>query len=592
VAVPDGDGPPADERNPAPDRMELVVTWVAIVWVSVVAAIDQAFGGKYGLIGFLAIGPFIAAAFASPRRVALVGLYATFFALVLSTPPRLYYPFNHLLRVLTLLASSGVAIWISGLRTQRNVQLRSARTATRNERRRRVAAETAQRMQAMARALTTAADPAQVADAVFAALRAELRVDAAIFATTNERGLLQAHRQFGYDTQQHGDDLLVALDPDGAIVDVMQRRVALIAESASDLARNWPTIEASMRATRFSALAVVPLVVSDRAVGVVVVHWTQPRTISKADRSFLFTMTGAAAQAVERARLTMTEFSNLERAQHLQDLSSALAAATIPSDVASAALGAGLKALGAQSAVCRVPTEKGQGALMCLAARGHPVLLSRAEVDGRDSVSGAAVASRRTAIVTWEASEYDDLAESQEVDLHALADLTQPLTLVAEPLTGSVGPLGVLVFAFVAQLEPSDPELRFLSTLAGLTSQALERAQLFEQERHALHEAEAGRERLSLLSDVTKLLSSSLNPTTVIHRTMRLVVGRLADACVVEVPGESGLERLDIGSGNTLDAETSRPPWPTGPGRLNWLRSTRRWSPRSDWEPVRHWRCP
>ena len=55
-------------------------------------------------------------------------------------------------------------------------------------------------MQAMARALTTAADPAQVADAVFAALRDELHVDAAIFATTNERGALRTHRQFGYVT--------------------------------------------------------------------------------------------------------------------------------------------------------------------------------------------------------------------------------------------------------------------------------------------------------------------------------------------------------------------------------------------------------
>ena len=328
-----------------PDRTEAVVTWVAMVWVSGVAIVDEIYGGKFGLIGFLAIGPFIAAAFASPRRTALVGAYATFFSLVLSTPPRQYGQFNHLLRVLTLVASSGVAIWISDLRTNGNVQLWSARTATRNERRRRVAAETAQRMQAMARALTTAADPAQVADAVFAALRDELHVDAAIFATTNERGVLRAHRQFGYDTDEHGDDLLGALDPDGAIGDVMRRRVALIAESVSDLARQWPIIEASMRATRFSSLAIVPLVVSDRAVGVVVVHWVQPRTISKADRSFLFTMTGAAAQAVERARLTVTEFSNLERAQHLQDLSSALAAATTAGEVASAAMGAGLRAL-------------------------------------------------------------------------------------------------------------------------------------------------------------------------------------------------------------------------------------------------------
>jgi GAF domain-containing protein/anti-sigma regulatory factor (Ser/Thr protein kinase) len=554
VAVPESDGATGDERQPVSDRLETVVTWVALVWVTGVAVVDEIYGGKFGLIGFLAIGPFIAAAFASPRRTALVGAYATLLSLVLSTPPRQYGQFNHLLRVLTLVFSSGVAIWISQLRTERNVALRSARTSIRNERRRRVAAETAQRMQAMARALTTAADPAQVADAVFAALRDELRVDAAIFATSNERGVLRAHRQFGYESYQHGDDLLVALDPDGAIGDVMRRRVALIAESVSDLARDWPIIEASMRTTRFSSLAVVPLVVSDKAVGVVVVHWVQPRTISKADRGFLFTMTGAAAQAVERARLTVTEFADLERAQQLQHLSSALAAATTPGDVASAAMGAGLRALRAQSAACRVPVDRGHRSLKCLATSGHPVVLARTDVGAHDTVSGQAFSTGRTTIVSVGAAATPDPTLAREVDPGAVTVLSQPLTVVAEPLIGNAG---VLVFAFVAQLDPSDPELRFLATLAGLTAQALERAQLFEQERQALHDAESGRERLSLLSDVTKLLSSSLNPTTVIHRTMNLVVGRLADACVVEVPGDTGLQRLDVGSGSILDAETS-----------------------------------
>ena len=536
--------------------METVVTWVAVVWVSGVAIVDEIYGGKFGLIGFLAIGPFIAAAFASPRRTAWVGLYATIFSLVLTTPPRQYGQFNHLLRVLTLVASSGVAIWLSRLRIQRTQQLSSARSETRNERRRRVAAETAQRMQAMARALTTAADPAQVAEAVFAALRDELQVDAAIFATTNQRGALHAHRQFGYESEQQADDLLLALDPDGPVGDVMQRRVALIAESVADLARHWPNIEVALRGTRFSSLAVVPLVVSDHAVGVVVVHWARPRAISQADRSFLFTITGAAAQAVERARLTVTEFANLESAQQLQDLSSALAAATTPADVAQAALGAGLRAMGAQSAVCRVPLDGGRRGLSCLARGGRTSVLSDSEVQMQSSVSGAAFTSNRSVVVTLGDSGPPDPV-SEEVDPEALTDPGQPITIVAEPLTGNAGTLGVLVFAFVSHLEPSDPDLRFLSTLAGVTSQALERSQLFEQERRALRDAEAGRERLSVLSDVTKLLSSSLNPTTVMHRTMNLVVGRLADACVVEVPGQTGLARLDIGSESTLAAGTS-----------------------------------
>ena len=42
------------------------------------------------------------------------------------------------------------------------------------------------------------------------------------------------------------------------------------------------------------------------------------------------------------------------------------------------------------------------------------------------------------------------------------------------------------------------------------------------------------------------MLSSSLEPTTVIRRTMSLVEGRLADSCIVQVPGENGLVRLDV----------------------------------------------
>ena len=552
MAEPESEEPPAGNASPRGDRTEILSTTVAGLWVCVVAVVDAVYGGKFGLIGFLAIGPFIAAAFSGVRRTALIGLLATFFSIVLSTPPRQYGQLNHLLRVLTLVASSGVAIWISYLRTQRSQQLWSARTETRIERRRRVAAETAQSMQALARALTTSADPAQVADAVFGALRDELHVDAAIFATTDARGNLCVHRRFGYGTDRSERALVSAMDSDGELHAVLQRRLAYFAESTSSQRRNWPVLAAALTADELSSLAVVPLVVSDHAVGAVVVQWVKSRSISEADKSFLFTITGAAAQAVERARLTMTEFSNLERSQHLHHLSSALAAATTPGDVAREALAGGRRALGAQSAACRVPVAGGR-ALSCLASSGHPALLSRELVPVEHTPSGSTFTSGRTNVATLAATGGDEPDVSPEVVPHIMVELGQQVTLVTEALVGSAGPLGVLTLAFVGRPEPSEPELRFLSTLAGLAAQALERAQLFEQERQALRDAEAGRDRLSLLSEVTKLLSSSLDPTTVMQRTMKLVVGRLSDACVVQVPGESGLQCLDV-RGNELFA--------------------------------------
>ncbi|HXC75529.1 MAG TPA: GAF domain-containing protein, partial [Candidatus Acidoferrum sp.] len=320
----------ASPRSDRADRAEAIATIVALLWVSVAAIVFAVYGGNISLIGVMAIGPFIAAAFARPSRVALVGGLAALFALIIGAPPHNYGELNHTLRVVTQVAATVVAMWISYLRGQRNLQLWTARSETREERRRRVAAETAQRMQVMARALTTAADPAQVADAVFAALRDELHVDAATFALVGEQGRLRTLRRFGYDPEEPVDGVLTSLQPGGP---VLAQSAALFAESPEDLKRQRPDIYTSIVSSRFRALAVVPLVVSDHTIGAVVVHWDDDRDISDPDRSFLFTITGAAAQAVERARLTLTEFVNLERNQHLHQLSSALAAATTPGDV-------------------------------------------------------------------------------------------------------------------------------------------------------------------------------------------------------------------------------------------------------------------
>jgi GAF domain-containing protein/anti-sigma regulatory factor (Ser/Thr protein kinase) len=529
-------------RSDRADRAEAIATIVALLWVSGAAIIFAVYGGSLSLVGVMAIGPFIAAAFARPSRVALVGVLASLFALIISTPAHGYGELNHTLRVVTQIAATAVAMWISYLRGQRNVQLWTARSETREERRRRIAAETAQRMQVMARALTTAADPAQVADAVFAALRDEMHVDAATFALVSERGHLRTLRRFGYDPEEPVDGVLTSLEPGGP---VLGQNIALFAESPEDLKRQRPDVFGALVTSRFRALAVVPLVVSDHTIGIVVVHWDDDREISDPDRSFLFTITGAAAQAVERARLTLIEFVNLERNQHLHQLSSALAAATTPGDVAHAAIAGGRRALGAQSAVVRVPVT-GERSLWCVASSGHPALLARGMVPVDEGNAGICFSRTTTVVGTIESPEDLDGALAAEVVPRVLAEMAEPVTIVSEPLVGSVGPLGVLSLAFVDHSELSEPDLRFLSTLAGLTAQALERAQVFEHEREALRAAEAGRERLSLLSEVTRLLSSSLEPTTVIRRTMSLVEGRLADSCVVQVPGDMGLVRLDV----------------------------------------------
>ena len=244
-----------------------------------------------------------------------------------------------------------------------------------------------QRMQSMARALNTAVDPVQVADAVFAALRDELQVDAATFALVDERGRLQTLRRFGYDPDDPADALLDALRPEGPL---LKNGDPLFAGSRNELRRQRPEVHAAVRTGRFRALAVIPLVVSDHTIGAVVARWAATRELTEPDRGFLFAITGAAAQAVERARLTVTEFVSLERSQQLHHLSSALAAATTPRDVARAA------APGPRGPRCPRRSGAGPGrgnrTLSCLAGSGRAALLTRTRVplewsSGREAVS-------------------------------------------------------------------------------------------------------------------------------------------------------------------------------------------------------------
>jgi anti-sigma regulatory factor (Ser/Thr protein kinase) len=205
VAGRSGDSHEGTSESAAPDRAEALATAAAVLSVCAVALIDGLFSGKFGLLGFMFIGPFIAAAFAGPRRTAMVGALVIFFAVVLTTPPRQYDQLNHLLRVTTAIALALVALWISHLRTQRGIALVTARSETREERRRREAAETAQWMQAVdrerltllsevTRLLSSSLDPNMVMQRTMSLVVGRL-ADAAVVHVPGEQGLHQLGRR-------------------------------------------------------------------------------------------------------------------------------------------------------------------------------------------------------------------------------------------------------------------------------------------------------------------------------------------------------------------------------------------------------------
>ncbi len=91
--------------------------------VTALGLVDLAWGRSGVLIGFLLVGPLLAAVFVGPLGTALVGLYATAAGLGLGAPNGIWGSLDHLLRVLAVAVASGLAVWAARHRVSREHQL-------------------------------------------------------------------------------------------------------------------------------------------------------------------------------------------------------------------------------------------------------------------------------------------------------------------------------------------------------------------------------------------------------------------------------------------------------------------------------------
>jgi serine phosphatase RsbU (regulator of sigma subunit)/anti-sigma regulatory factor (Ser/Thr protein kinase) len=104
--------------------------------------------------------------------------------------------------------------------------------------------------------------------------------------------------------------------------------------------------------------------------------------------------------------------------------------------------------------------------------------------------------------------------------------------------------LGVLTLGWYGAREVGDQERRLVQAIASQCAQALHRAALLESERAALAEAQDQRDRISLLAEVGRTLSNSLDYERNLDRVVRLVIPRLADCCWVNLIDDVGLRAV------------------------------------------------
>ena len=174
---------------------------------------------------------------------------------------------------------------------------------------------------------------------------------------------------------------------------------------------------------------------------------------------------------------------------------------------------------------------------------------------GRDATRGPA---SRAAARSWPRSASTrrpaiDIAP--EIVPRVLHELAEPVTIVTEPLIGSVGPLGVLSLAFVA--EPRAERARPPLPLdAGRAHRPGARARPGVRTRAGGAAGRRGGPRAPvspLRGDTAPQLEPGAHDGDPPHDEPRR--GRLADSCIVQVPGDSGLHRLDVREPGTTPRE-------------------------------------
>jgi PAS domain S-box-containing protein len=356
---------------------------------------------------------------------------------------------------------------------------------------------------------------------------------------------------YGPGTLDRWKDNPLPLDQGFPITECVLRGESIWVKSREDLFEHFPVTRSTTFA--FSAsIAAIPLMSAGRAVGAINLGFEDEHDFSASERIFIETLVQFCSQALERAwsyeaeqRASEAASVAQRRAEQLLEVTAQLSRALTPVEVATTVVEQGLSVLGVHGGVIALLHEDTEE-LQVVHSRGYP---EESEARWR---AGPIPLDRHVPLT-------DAVNRAEPVWVYSLEELYQryPTMLDVSGVTATAygaiplvagsrlyGVLG-LTYRSAEHLDPA--ERTYARTLARLTSQALERAQLFELEQSARLTSERASEQLALLAEAGELLTSSLDTSTTLDLVARLLVPALADWCVVDVVGESHrLERVAV----------------------------------------------
>jgi PAS domain S-box-containing protein len=163
------------------------------------------------------------------------------------------------------------------------------------------AAERLSRLLEASGALAAASGSAEVAEAFFQAGLDALGASGASLWFPSGGGLVQIAHTEGFLHDEGGPVRPPKLDV--PVVEAFERREPVWIESAADYARLHPALAGPGARIAEGAWAVLPLLIHERALGVLGIAFARPRRFDPDERAFIRALTQQFAQAIDRARL-------------------------------------------------------------------------------------------------------------------------------------------------------------------------------------------------------------------------------------------------------------------------------------------------